>query len=68
MRDLGAAVSTPHPEYERLGVKVDGQYRQLNANLLQIENEYYAFIRPKRVARSGERPTKALLCAGVEYV
>jgi glutamate--cysteine ligase len=49
-------------------VKVDGQYRQLNANLLQIENEYYSFIRPKRVARSGERPTKALRRAGVEYV
>ena len=31
-------------------------------------NEYYSFIRPKRVARSGERPTKALLRAGVEYV
>jgi glutamate--cysteine ligase len=49
-------------------VKVDGEYRQLNANILQIENEYYSFIRPKRVARSGERPTKALLRAGVEYV
>ena len=49
-------------------MKVDGHYRQLNANLLQIENEYYAFIRPKRVARSGERPTKALLRGGVEYV
>lgn len=68
VRDLTRAISTPHPEYERLGVKVDGVYRQLNANLLQIENEYYAFIRPKRVARSGERPTKALLRAGVEYV
>jgi glutamate--cysteine ligase len=40
----------------------------LNANVLQIENEYYSFIRPKRVARSGERPTKALRRAGVEYV
>ena len=68
VRDLTRAISTPHPEYERLGVKVDGEYRQLNANLLQIENEYYSFIRPKRVARSGERPTKALLRAGVEYV
>jgi glutamate--cysteine ligase len=47
---------------------VDGEYRQLNANILQIENEYYSFIRPKRVARSGERPTKALRRAGVEYV
>jgi glutamate--cysteine ligase len=68
VRDLTRAISTPHPPYEALGVKVDGQWRQLNANILQIENEYYSFIRPKRVARSGERPTKALRRAGVEYV
>ncbi len=68
VRDLTHAISTPHPPYEALGVKVDGKYRQLNANILQIENEYYSFIRPKRVARSAERPTKALLRAGVEYV
>jgi glutamate--cysteine ligase len=68
VRDLTYAISTPHPPYEALGVKVDGEYRQLNANILQIENEYYSFIRPKRVARSGERPTKALQRAGVEYV
>jgi glutamate--cysteine ligase len=68
VRDLTRATSTPHPPYEQLGVRVDGQYRQLNANLLQIENEYYSFIRPKRVARSGERPTRALQRAGVEYV
>ena len=68
MRDLTRAITTPHPPYEALGVKVNGEYRQLNANILQIENEYYSFIRPKRVARSGERPTKALRRAGVEYV
>ena len=68
VRDLGTAISTPSPEYQKLGVEVDGEWRQLNANVLQIENEYYAFIRPKRVARSGERPTKALRRAGVEYV
>jgi glutamate--cysteine ligase len=68
VRDLTRAISTPHPPYEALGVKVNGEYRQLNANILQIENEYYSFIRPKRVARSGERPTKALRRAGVEYV
>jgi glutamate--cysteine ligase len=68
VRDLSRAISTPQPEFQRIGVKVDGQYRQLNANLLQIENEYYSFIRPKRVAHSGERPTKALKRAGVEYV
>lgn len=68
VRDLSAAVSTPHPEYQKLGVKVDGEYRQLNANLLQIENEYYSYIRPKRVARSGEHPSQALRRGGVEYV
>jgi glutamate--cysteine ligase len=68
VQDLSKAISTPYPPYERLGVKVGGEYRQLNANILQIENEYYSFIRPKRIARSGERPTKALRRAGVEYV
>ena len=68
VRDLSAAISTPYPPFEEIGVKVDGVYRQLNANILQIENEYYSYIRPKRVAHSGERPTKALHRGGVEYV
>src|SRR5215475_4241420 len=68
VHDLTRAITTPYPPYEALGVKVNGEWRQLNANILQIENEYYSFIRPKRVARSGERPTKALRRAGVEYV
>ena len=66
--DLSAAIETPEPEYEDIGVKVDGEYRQLNTNLLQIENEYYSPIRPKRVAHSGERPTAALRRGGIEYV
>ncbi len=68
VRDLSRLISTPHPEYEALGIEVNGEWRQLNANLLQIENEYYSFIRPKRVAFSGERPTKALERGGVQYV
>ncbi len=68
VRDLTRAIMTPYPPYEALEVRVDGEYRQLNGNILQIENEYYSYIRPKRVARSGERPTKALRRAGVEYV
>jgi glutamate--cysteine ligase len=68
IRDLTRAITTPHPDYEKLGVKVEGEYRQLNANVLQIENEYYSFIRPKRVTQSGERPTKALRRGGVQYV
>jgi glutamate--cysteine ligase len=68
VRDLSRAIGTPYPPYEKIGVKVDGVYQQLNTNILQIENEYYSYIRPKRIARSGERPTKALHRAGVEYV
>ncbi|HEY6644602.1 glutamate--cysteine ligase [Povalibacter sp.] len=68
VRDLNAAVSTPNPDYEKIGIKVDGEYRQLNANQLQIENEYYSYIRPKRVTRSGEHPSQALRRGGVEYV
>jgi glutamate--cysteine ligase len=65
---LSAAVATPNPDYEAIGVKRSGEYLQLNANQLQIENEYYSTIRPKRVAFSGERPTAALSRAGIEYI
>ena len=68
IRDLSLAIETPEPTYEDIGVKVDGHYRQLNANLLQIENEFYSAVRPKRVANSGERPTSALVRGGIEYV
>jgi glutamate--cysteine ligase len=68
VRDLTTAITTPNPDYEQIGVKVDGEYRQLNANVLQIENEYYSFIRPKRVTQTGERPTRALQRGGVQYV
>lgn len=65
---LQQAIRTVHPPYKALGVKVDGSYRQLNANVLQIENEYYSDIRPKRVTLSGEKPVHALIERGVQYV
>ncbi|MGH8222761.1 MAG: glutamate--cysteine ligase [Woeseiaceae bacterium] len=68
IRDLTHAIRTPEPAFEKFGVKVGGQYQQLSVNQLQIENEYYSPIRPKRVAYSGERPTAALRRGGIEYV
>ena len=65
---LRKATETPHTPYKDIGVKVDNGYRQLNHNLLQIENEYYAPVRPKRVARSGEKHSHALRDRGIEYV
>lgn len=64
---LTHAISTPEPEYEAIGVKVDGDYRQLNANILQIENEFYSFVRPKQPIRPGERAALALKKRGVMY-
>ena len=66
--DLTLAICKRDPAFEKIGVKVEGEYRQLRASQLQIENEYYSSIRPKRAARSGERPTAALRRGGVEYV
>lgn len=68
VRDLYQATHTPRPEFERIGVRVEGGYRQLNANQLQIENEFYSTIRPKRVTQPGERPTAALRRGGVQYI
>jgi glutamate--cysteine ligase len=68
VRDLRRAIARPHPPFAALGVCVDGEYRQLSANVLQIENEYYSYIRPKRVPREGERTLHALARGGVEYV
>ena len=65
---LRAAVSTPYPAYVEIGTKRGDQWLQLNTNVLQIENEYYSSIRPKRVTEPGERPLQALLARGVQYV
>ncbi|WP_028492180.1 glutamate--cysteine ligase [Thioalkalivibrio sp. ALE19] len=65
---LRCAINTPSPEWEALGVKVDGEYRQLNANILQIENEYYSTVRPKQPLERFEKPTDALEARGIEYV
>ena len=65
---LTRAIETPYAPYKEIGVKVNGEYRQLNANILQIENEYYSTVRPKQIARRREKPTHALMERGVQYV
>jgi len=65
---LKCATETPYAAYQKMGVEVDGQYQQLNANILQIENEYYSTIRPKQIASAFEKPMHALKQRGVRYV
>jgi glutamate--cysteine ligase len=69
IRTLKKGLTTSYPAYEKIGVRdASGHYRQLSTNLLQIENEFYSTIRPKRVTRSGETPILALQERGVEYI
>ena len=65
---LRKAVGTPYPPYVEIGTHKDGEWVQLNTNVLQIENEYYSNIRPKRVTYTGERPVQALRARGVQYI
>ncbi len=65
---LECAIRTPFSEYQQIGVQIEGEYRQLSANILQIENEYYSTVRPKQIPQRGEMPIRALRDRGIEYV
>ncbi len=66
---LQDALTRPWPAYQAIGIRnPGGDYNQLATSLLQIENEFYGTIRPKRVIYPGERPLHALRERGVEYV
>ncbi len=69
LRTLCGAITQSHPTYEQIGVKDSaGNHQQLNSSLLQIENEFYSSIRPKRTTERGETALQALRLRGVEYV
>ncbi|MGS0740716.1 glutamate--cysteine ligase [Glaciimonas sp. GG7] len=68
IKSLSQAVSQSYPPYAEIGTHRDGEWIQINTNILQIENEYYSTIRPKRVINSGERPIQALAARGVQYI
>ena len=65
---LTNAIMTPYEGYQSLSKKQNNELLQLNQGLLQIENEFYSAIRPKRVTQSGEAPLRALEDRGIEYV
>ena len=65
---LDQAMRTPYPEYEVLGEKSNGEHLQINTNLLQLENEFYSTIRPKRNVKDNQRPLQALTESGIEYI
>lgn len=69
VKTLGRAIATPYPPYQEVGLRNSaGDYLQLNTSLLQIENEFYSAIRPKRTAQKAETALTALCRRGVEYI
>ncbi|MFL0811082.1 MAG: glutamate--cysteine ligase [Agarilytica sp.] len=69
MQSLCCAITRPYGPYEAIGLKNGvGEFNQLNTSVLQIENEFYSAIRPKRTAHPGETALTALQDRGVEYI
>jgi glutamate--cysteine ligase len=62
------ATMTPAEAWEAIGVRVGDEYRQLSANILQIENEYYSTVRPKQHLDGLEKPSLALKERGIRYI
>ena len=68
IESLNNAMHTPYEPYEAIGTRRNGEHLQINTNLLQLENEFYSTVRPKRAVKRGERPITALTRDGVEYI
>ena len=66
--DLKSALLKTYKPYEDIGEFIEQQRVQLNTSLIQIENEYYSTIRPKRICPSGERPINILISEGIDYL
>jgi glutamate--cysteine ligase len=65
---LISAINQPSEAYQKYAGEKGGEYQQLNANVLQIENELYSPIRPKQPTQSLEKPSEALHKRGVSYI
>lgn len=65
---LDRAIHTTWPAYEAIGTRRGDEFIQINTSVLQIENEYYSAVRPKRTTEREEKPIQALEARGVEYI
>ena len=65
---LRVAMKTNCDDFDKIGLKKDGEFQQLNTNILQIANEYYSSVRPKPILYGNDRPLKALKEKGIGYI
>ena len=62
-------IKTPVKDFEDIGLlDKQGAPQQISTGILQIENELYDTVRPKRSGPSGSRPATLLKNEGIEYL
>ena len=62
-------IKTPVKHFEDIGLLDEkGVPQQISTGILQIENELYDTVRPKRSGPSGSRPATLLKNEGIEYL
>ncbi|WP_425619564.1 glutamate--cysteine ligase [Buchnera aphidicola] len=69
IESLQKSLITPSEKFINIGLKdKENNFKQLNCNILQSENELYTQIRPKRNTQNDESPILALKNRGIEYL
>ena len=66
--NLKLATETKCEDYQKIFQEAKENYPQINSNILQIEDEYYAVARPKSSSDSNQRLTTKLNDTGVDYI
>ena len=69
LQKIKNAITIPFEDYKKKGLlDSNGEYHQISDGVIQIENEYYDSIRPKRSASNNLRPYDLLKDFGIEYL
>ena len=68
LKALRKATQTPSKEFRKINATSKKEISQLNINILQNEDEYYAMSRPKSSNKSGQRQISKLNKYGVDYL
>ena len=69
LQKIKDAITVPFEDYKKKGLlDSNGEYHQISDGIIQIENEYYDSIRPKRSASNNLRPYDLLKDFGIEYL
>ena len=66
--DLEQTTATKCDNFQKINKETTEDYPQINSNIIQIEDEYYAVSRPKSSSISNRRLTTKLHDTGVDYI